>query len=67
MKGVAFPLLEEEYPDFYKFKQYYTVQQSSKYNIFDPKAIKQSGLSEKDYLYVVKNYDSLYKEWFKYL
>jgi len=41
---------------FQNFKAYRRVQLGGKYNMFDPRAVSASGLSESEYFFVLKNY-----------
>lgn len=41
------------------FDAYEKVRVSGKYNMFDERAIKESGLTKKDYLYVMGHYSEL--------
>lgn len=41
------------------FDAYEKVRVSGKYNMFDPRALEASGLSKKDYVYVMENYTEL--------
>jgi hypothetical protein len=38
------------------FKAYRKVQMGGEYNMFDPRAVSASGLSESEYFFVLKNY-----------
>jgi hypothetical protein len=44
------------------FKAYRKVQLGGKFNMFDPRATRATGLSESDYIFVLKNYIALRKE-----
>jgi hypothetical protein len=44
------------------FKAYRKVQMGGKYNMFDPRATRATGLSESEYIFVLKNYVALQKE-----
>ena len=41
------------------FDAYEKVRVSGKYNMFDERAMKESGLTKKDYLYVMEHYSEL--------
>jgi len=41
------------------FKAYRKVQLGGKYNMFDPRARQATGLSESEYIFVLKNYVKL--------
>ena len=41
------------------FKAYRKVQMGGKYNMFDPRAVRATGLSESEYCVVLKNYVKL--------
>lgn len=41
------------------FKAYVRVQNSGRFNMFDPKAQRASGLSNDDYFFVLENYSAL--------
>jgi hypothetical protein len=38
---------------------YELIRSGSVYNMLDPRAIKMSGLSKEDYMFVINNYDAL--------
>ena len=44
---------------FEDFKRYLKVQKSGKYNMFDPRAIALTGLTRKQYIFVIENYEGL--------
>ena len=44
---------------FEDFKRYCKVQKSGKYNMFDPRARQQTGLTKERFLFVIKNYKGL--------
>ena len=41
------------------WKKYERVRRGGKYNMFDGRAKRATGLSDEDYFYCLKNYDSL--------
>jgi hypothetical protein len=41
------------------FKAYRKVQLGGKWNMFDPRATRATGLSESEYIFVMKNYVKL--------
>ena len=41
------------------FKAYRKVQMGGKWNMFDPRARRATGLSESEYIFVLKNYVKL--------
>jgi len=41
------------------FKAYEKVRASGKYNMFDPRAIRASGLPQSEYIFVMDNYTAL--------
>jgi len=43
------------------FARYCKVQHSGKYNMFDPRARQQTGLTKERYLFVIENYNDLAK------
>ena len=45
------------------FKEYVVVQQSGKYNMFDPKARKKTNLSKDQWEKIVKHYKTFYDAW----
>ena len=47
------------------FMKYYTVQMNGEYNMFDKRALEQTGLSMKKYFEIIKNYDQYYNEFLK--
>tara|TARA_Y100000593_G_scaffold76470_1_gene141345 strand:- start:407 stop:613 length:207 start_codon:yes stop_codon:yes gene_type:complete len=42
-----------------EFNAFREVQESGEYNMFDPQARLETGLSEKTYLTIIRNYDGL--------
>jgi len=44
------------------FKAYRKVQMGGKWNMFDPQARRATGLSESEYVFVMKNYSALKTE-----
>ena len=42
-----------------EFKEFKRVQLSGMYNMFDPEAIRESGLDKDKYLNIMKNYSEL--------
>ena len=46
------------------FIAYRKVQLGGKYNMFDPRAVRATRLSESEYIFVMKNYEALKKEVF---
>ena len=42
-----------------QFASYKAVQESGAYNMFDPRAKSASGLDDKTYIEIIKNYDEL--------
>ena len=42
-----------------QFASYKAVQESGAYNMFDPRAKMASGLDDKTYIEIIKNYDEL--------
>ena len=42
-----------------QFLRYVAVQESGAYNMFDPRAKSASGLDDKTYVEIIKNYDEL--------
>ena len=42
-----------------QFMRYKAVQESGAYNMFDPRAKSASGLDDKTYVEIIKNYDDL--------
>ena len=51
--------------DFDKFKQYKKVQESGKYNMFDPKARAMTDLTEDEWVRIMKAYKTLDEVWGK--
>ena len=41
------------------FKKYVHVQMGGRYNMFDPRARAAAGMSEDEYIFVMKNYSAL--------
>jgi len=41
------------------FERYVKVQKSGKYNMFDPRARQQTGLTKERYLFVIENYSNM--------
>ena len=41
------------------FRRYEEVREEGLYNMFDPRARELTGLSEKDYIFVMNNYSDL--------
>ena len=48
-----------------KFMRYFDVQMGGAYNMLDPRARELTGLSKKDYLDIIKNYNKYYSMFFK--
>ena len=44
-----------------QFLAYYEVQMGGKYNMFDPRAMEETGLDKKTYMEIIKNYSKYYK------
>lgn len=42
------------------FKAYVRVQDSNRYNMLDPAALRATGLDKASYLFVLKNYSDLF-------
>ena len=49
-------ITEQQIADYVAYER---VRASSKYNMFDPRAMAASGLDQEAYLFVMKNYDAL--------
>ena len=45
--------------DLKNFKKYVKVQESGKYNMFDPRARAAAGLDRDEFLFVMENYSAL--------
>ena len=41
------------------FERYVKVQKSGKYNMFDPRARQQTGLTKERFLFVIENYSNM--------
>ena len=46
-----------------QFMRYYKVQMGGRYNMFDRRAIALTGLDDKTYWDIIKNYDELFKKY----
>lgn len=46
-----------------QFEKYLKVQSSGKYNVFDPRARQESGLSQDIYTKIISNYSALMVEY----
>ena len=46
-----------------KLFRYEVVRLQGTYNMFDPRARQETGLSEEDYMYIIKNYSELMKKY----
>ena len=48
-----------------EWQSYLRVQKSGRFNMLDPQAISATGLDEKSYFKIIKNYDEFVREYGK--